>query len=388
MSIDHRADIERELEAGTSRSVITLVNAIIGDAYIRGASDIHIDKARSHIQVRLRIDGLLQNSYSLPADCHAELISRIKILAGLRTDEHFVPHDGRFALSISDGEEITVRLSMVPTHHGENAVLRLLSHTTRSHTMRELGMTEANELAVRNALSAPDGLVLLAGPTGSGKTTTLYALMQELQQSERSLISIEDPVEYELKGVTQIPVHVRHGVTFADGLRSILRQDPDVIMVGEIRDAETASLTIQASRTGHLVLSTLHTRNTRSAISRLENLGVNEHDITSTIRLVIAQRLVRKICADCLVEYIPLDNELEQFSQRFPDLEGPGTYFIGKGCFSCDGRGYSGRIGVFELSTLQSNASRVLRSLLDDALEKVRFGLTTVEEVIRVFHGS
>lgn len=385
--MQYRVEIERELAAGSARSVIALVNAIISDAYIRGASDIHIDKTRSTVQVRLRIDGLLQDSYSLPADCHAELISRIKILAGLRTDEHFVPHDGRFVLNICADEDVTLRLSIVPTHHGENAVLRLLSHVTRSYSMRELGMAEADEVLVKDALSATDGLVILAGPTGSGKTSTLYTLMQVLQGSGRSLISIEDPVEYELAGVTQIPVQAARGVTFSDGLRAILRQDPDVIMVGEIRDAETATLTIQASRTGHLVLTTLHARDAHSARSRLVNLGVDAHDISSTIRVVIAQRLVRKICTECVEEYTPSDSELEKVSQRFLNVELPATYFTGRGCFSCGGHGYSGRIGVFELSS-NGDASESGKSILQDAIQKVHTGITSMEEVLRIFHGS
>jgi type II secretory ATPase GspE/PulE/Tfp pilus assembly ATPase PilB-like protein len=371
---EHRARIEKEIRKGAKRSIILLLEEIIDDARARNASDIHIDIERDHLSVRLRIDGLLESPYQLPFDCHSELISRLKIVAGLRTDERFKPHDGRFTLHLGESL-IEVRLSIIPTYHGENAVLRLLSTDSHTQTLAELGLDMAQEKIIRLALARSHGLLLITGPTGSGKTTTLYSLLETLRNTPRSLVTIEDPVEYALEGVTQIQVHHQFGITFAQGLRALLRQDPDVIMVGEIRDSETATLAVQAAMTGHLVLSTLHTNNAHAAIPRLIDMGIEPYLIASTVHLIIAQRLVRMRCKEC------------QALQRL--------------CVSCGGTGYRGRIGIFELLPVTEELRKSLtsetrnstpevsedfKSLREDGLEKVRSGRISLEELNRILH--
>lgn len=268
---------------------------MIADAHAQNASDIHIDPSRSKTQVRLRVDGLLQDPYTIPANRHAELVARLKILSRLRTDEHMLPRDGGFRFTLpNDGPSFDIRISIVPTQYGESVVLRLLMPPENADSLANLGMNPEQENATLEMLKGPHGMVLVVGPTGSGKTTTLYALIRHLAPTRRSIVSIEDPIEYSIPGIRQIQVMQQHGLTFAEGLRAVLRQDPDVIVLGEMRDAETANLTVNAAHTGHLVLSTLHATSAASARARLEELGINGHRFDSVRVLVIAQKLVRR----------------------------------------------------------------------------------------------
>jgi len=293
-SAAYRNLLSHELRRGTARSIIAIATFLIADAYIHRASDVHIDPAVSGTQVRLRIDGLLSDPYTLPRDCHVELIARLKILSRLRTDEHFSPQDGAFTFTLPDGSTaFDIRLSIVPAHNGECAVLRLLIPLQKSDSFVSLGMTPAQECLVEKALTLPHGLILIVGPTGSGKTTTLYACIRRLVSTRRAVVSIEDPVEYCISGVRQVSVLPHHGLTFAIGLRSLLRQDPDVIVVGEIRDAETAALALSAAHTGHLVLSTLHATSASSAYGRLEELAITDRRIAAAQPLIISQKLVQ-----------------------------------------------------------------------------------------------
>jgi type II secretory ATPase GspE/PulE/Tfp pilus assembly ATPase PilB-like protein len=356
------------------RSIVELVDSLIFYGYQRGASDIHIDPSPDGVIIRFRIDGVVSQIDTLSMSVHEELIARIKILAGLRTDIHFVPQDGRFGFSQAI-EVFDIRVSIVPTHHGENAVLRLLVGKEGGELLEDLGFSESDERRIQQALGRHQGMVLVTGPTGSGKTSTLYTLIKLLASGKTSIITLEDPVEYALKGVRQIQIRERHGVTFANGLRSIIRQDPDIIMVGEIRDAETAQISTNISLTGHLLLSTLHTNSALGAIPRLIDMGIDPYLVASTLSLVIAQRLVRKLCV-CR----------------------------GAGCGECGGSGYRGRVIVGETLVIDEEMrkyimSRVsfseitryaratgMRSMYEDGMEKVELGITTKEEVLRVLH--
>ncbi len=397
--------IHDELTNGLFISVMRLIDALIMDAYIRGVSDIHIDPETDTLRVRMRIDGFLDEAYAFPNDVHAELIARLKILAGLRTDEHFLPQDGRFRFSLPDTSWIDIRISIAPTFYGENAVMRLLSSKTEQSSLGELGIFSDDEHLLHQALSRSTGMIIVTGPTGSGKTTTLYTLMRILAKRSISLVTIEDPIEYSMPGVSQIQANQRTGLTFAKGLRSILRQDPDVLMVGEIRDAETAGLATNAALTGHLVLSTLHTSDAATTLPRLLDMGIEPYLIASTIRLVIAQRLVRRICGSCIYE-------IELSPEERVTLFGPNPSqdtvlshaYKGKGCASCNGTGYKGRLGVYELlpitEELQEAISRRasaqelralattlgMRSMGIDGIRKIGSGETTIEEILRIRH--
>ena len=356
-------------------STIELVSAVIAYAYHRNASDIHIDPTLEGLIIRMRIDGILMHVDTLRIDVHEELVARVKILAGLRTDIHFVPQDGRFRFS----QEIwncDVRVSIIPTHYGENVVLRLLIQNKESNALSDLGFSTADEKRIEEGMAAHQGMILVTGPTGSGKTSTLYTLIKMLSTGTTSIITLEDPVEYALQGVRQIQIREKHGVTFANGLRSIIRQDPDIIMVGEIRDAETAQICTNISLTGHLLLSTLHTNSALGAIPRLIDMGIDPYLVASTISLVVAQRLVRKLCYECK----------------------------GMGCKGCGGTGYKGRTILGEVLAVDdelrkyimshisfAEISRYARSkgmitMYEDGMEKVEKGITTKEEILRVLH--
>src|SRR3989338_4852900 len=280
-------------------SIIGLVDAIIEQAHARGASDIHIDPDRNGLRMRLRIDGVLREAYQLPKNIHPEIISRIKVLAGMRTDEHQATQDGRFRHHFASGETLDMRVSIVPTYQGENVVLRLLSDNAANYTLEMLGFSEADRQKILAAIKRPYGMILSTGPTGSGKTTTLYTLIKMLNSPEVSIVTIEDPIEYAIDRVEQIQVNARTGLTFADGLRCILRQDPNIIMVGEIRDAETANIAVNTALTGHILLYTLHTNDAATTLPRLLDMGIEEYLVASTINIAIGQRLVRKICPGC-----------------------------------------------------------------------------------------
>lgn len=376
-----RTDDEHELgdlqRLATETQTVQVVNLLLRQALQERASDIHVEPFEREVRVRFRIDGLLQEASTIPKRLQAAVASRIKIMAELNIAERRLPQDGRIRLKIA-GRDVDVRVSTVPTVHGESLVLRLLDQSAVPLGLPELGMTPETLERWSQVIDRPHGILLVTGPTGSGKTTTLYAALRRIAAAWRKVITIEDPVEYELPGVNQIPVRPRIGLTFASGLRSILRQDPDVILVGEIRDVETAQIAIQAALTGHLVLSTLHTNDAASGITRLIDMGVDPYLIASTVEGILAQRLVRRVCRQC----------------------------AGTGCAQCRGTGYFGRLGLFELLPVTDDMrplvlarapsrqikekarSQGMQTLREDGLKKAEAGLTTLEEVLRVTQGD
>ena len=381
--------------------VIKLVNLIILKAIREGASDIHLEPEGESLTLRFRVDGVLHEESSPPKYLQSFIISRVKILADLDIAERRIPQDGRFSIKI-ENREIDIRVSCVPTIHGENLVLRLLDATNAILKLPELGFSKETLDRYQKLLAKPHGILLVTGPTGSGKTTTLYGSLDKINSVERNIITVEDPVEYRLTGIRQIQVNPKVNLTFANGLRSILRQDPDVIMVGEIRDRETAEIATHAALTGHLVFSTLHTNDAAGAVSRLVDLGVEPFLISSSLSGILAQRLVRKICADCKEEYAPSADALKGLGAQFSAEKEKVKFYRGKGCGHCSKSGYKGRIGIFELlvpdekirnlivakSSMeelrkQAKASG-MTSLKEDGIRKALEGLTTVEEVLRV----
>lgn len=378
--------------------VIRFVNLLIREAHDAAASDVHLEATRDGLRVRLRLDGVLQELPSPPRTLQAAVVSRIKLLAELDIAERRVPQDGRIRIRL-ESRELDVRVSTVPTLHGESVVLRLLDRGGRPVGLDELGMPPDTLAAFETLAKRAHGIVLSTGPTGSGKTTTLYAALGLRNPATEKVITVEDPVEYHLPDVTQVPVHVKAGVTFAGALRGILRQDPDVLMVGEMRDSETASIAVQAAMTGHLVLSTLHTNDAVSALTRLVDLGVEPYMIAATVEGVLAQRLVRRVCAHCRERYRP-DPSAVALLSGLP--AGDVTLERGRGCTACRDTGYRGRVGVYELLVMSDELKRLLlrtvdppalralaleqgmRVLRQDAWSKIRAGMTTVEEVLRV----
>jgi type II secretory ATPase GspE/PulE/Tfp pilus assembly ATPase PilB-like protein len=378
--------------------VVRYVNLLVRDAYEAGASDIHLEATRSGPLVRFRLDGVLTEAIQPPADLHHAVVSRIKLLAELDIAERRRPQDGRIRVRL-EARELDLRVSTVPTMFGESVVLRVLDRGGRPVELTELGMGESMLSAVGQIAARPHGMFLVTGPTGSGKTTTLYACLAQRDRASEKIVTVEDPVEYQLSGVTQVPVHRQAGVTFGAALRSILRQDPDVVMIGEMRDAETAEIGVQAAMTGHLVFSTLHTNDAVGAVARLLDLGVPDYLVAATIEGVLAQRLVRRICDGCRAEYRPRAELVAQLSGRPARTR---TLQQGVGCSACRGTGFRGRVGLYELVTandamkdaITRGASRSeLRTCAEaggtiplrlDGWSKVESGLTTVEEVLRV----
>ncbi|HWZ60215.1 MAG TPA: GspE/PulE family protein [Gemmatimonadaceae bacterium] len=397
---DERTADVRDL--ATQPPVVRFVNLLVRDAYDAGASDIHLESARAGLTVRFRLDGVLTPAPEPPGELAHAVVSRIKLLAELDIAERRRPQDGRIRVRFED-RAMDLRVSTVPTLFGESVVLRLLDRGGRPVALEALGMPSGVHAGVSRLSSRPHGMVLVTGPTGSGKTTTLYAALQRRDTRAEKVITVEDPVEYELDAVTQVPVHRPAGVTFAAALRSILRQDPDVVMLGEMRDPETAEVAVQAAMTGHVVFSTLHTNDAVGAIPRLVDLGVAPYLIAATLEGVLAQRLVRRICEQCREPDAPDAMQLAAVS-RDESVAGV-SYTRGGGCAACRGTGYRGRLGVFELFTLSdetkhaiaANASRTellalaraegMRSLMADGWTKVVAGETTIEEVWRVAQG-
>ena len=394
--------MERELQTGSISSVINLVDFLLEEAHAAKASDIHFDPQPDKIRVRFRVDGVLIDKYGLPKGIQSEIISRVKILAGLRTDEHQAAQDGRFRLSRGLAQA-DVRVSIAPTYHGENAVLRLLSDRASEYNLETLGFSAVNRKIITQALQKPYGMILATGPTGSGKTTTLYAMLKKLNTPEASIVTIEDPIEYSLPGVNQIGVNPRAGLNFANGLRSILRQDPNIIMVGEIRDTETAGLAVNTALTGHLLLSTLHTNDATTTLPRLIDMGIEPYLIASTVNIAIGQRLVRQICRHCKAQKSLSRGQLHSLQNLLPALpihKDPIVY-QGEGCTACGNSGFAGRIGLQEIlvmdtalreSVLQKDSAARLRALAlqrgfetmaADGWRKVSEGLTTVDELLR-----
>lgn len=399
--------LELEITKGGEISIINLIDCLVETAHKNRVSDIHIDPTADKIRVRFRVDGVLQEAYMFPKSIHNEIISRIKVLSKLRTDEHQATQDGRFRHVFSDtGEFIDLRVSIVPTYHGENAVMRLLSDKAEAFSLESLGFSENDRKKILDALKKPNGMILATGPTGSGKTTTLYTLIKMLNSPEISIVTIEDPIEYAVQDIEQIQVNSKSGLTFANGLRSILRQDPNVIMVGEIRDAETAGIAVNTALTGHLLLSTLHTNDAATTLPRLLDMGIEEYLVASTVSIAIGQRLVRKICEHCK-EKVLINKSLKDSLIDTPIgklISESKSYHKGKGCDECNGSGYSGRICINEvlvaddvikeaiLKKTSANEikkiaiSRGMTTMLEDGWKKISAGETTIEEILRVIH--
>ncbi|MBI2613166.1 MAG: Flp pilus assembly complex ATPase component TadA [Candidatus Levybacteria bacterium] len=384
--------------------IAKIVSTILEYAVTSRASDVHIEPQEDRVRVRYRIDGILYDKLSLPKNVQDAVVSRIKILSEMKIDEHRTPQDGRFNFKVSD-EEVDLRIAVLPTAHGEKIVMRLLRKTGGIPTLDELGLNGSSLRNLETAMLRPHGIILVCGPTGSGKTTTLYSILAKLNTTRVNIMSLEDPIEYQLPGVNQVAVNPAVGLTFATGLRAFLRQDPNIILVGEIRDKETNELALQAALTGHLVFSTLHTSNAAGALPRLLDLGAENFLLASTMNAIVGQRIVRKICDNCKEEYAPLPQILEEIKKILGPLF-PTRADIklsrGKGCDQCGKSGYLGRVGIFEtLPVTPKIASLVLESadsatmekeailegmitMKQDGYLKVLQGKTTVEEVLRV----
>ena len=392
--------------SGDSLPIAKIIDTLINTAYEDRVSDVHIEPTESESLIRFRIDGVLQDVLLMPKAIHDRLITRIKVLSNLRTDEHMSAQDGKMRIAVPE-EQLDIRVSILPVTGGEKVVLRLLSSKSREYSLVSLGMAPEDLIKIERAYSQTYGMILSTGPTGSGKTTSIYAILKVLNTREKNITTIEDPVEYWIKGANQVQVNVKTNLTFADGLRSILRQDPNIIFVGEIRDNETAGIAVNAALTGHLVLSTLHTNDAATAIPRLSDMGVEPFLVASTVRVIIAQRLLRKICDGCKTSReFTMEELLKHFSRDiiakfFPDGESITTYH-GAGCKLCHNTGYKGRLGAFEVLEVSSEIRKLIaaksdaevinnqaikegmRSMLEDAMIKVQKGQTTIEEVIRV----
>lgn len=385
----------------TDLPVIKILDTILEYAVAEGTSDIHLEVMESTYLVRFRVDGVLRDILNLPKAIHPGIVARIKILSQLKIDEHRVPQDGRFKFKIKDSL-IALRVSILPGFYGENIVLRILPESARPYAMEELGLTGHNLDLVKNNIKKPHGMILVTGPTGSGKTTTLYSVLTILNTTEVKICTIEDPVEYGIKRVNQIQVNPAAGLTFAAGLRSLLRHDPDIIMVGEIRDKETAEMAIHSSLTGHLVLSTLHTNDAAGTIPRFLDMGAEGFLVASTVNLVIAQRLVRKICTSCIESYTPSEDTLRYLSKYLDQKELAQKFYKGKGCNECGKKGYKGRIGIYEALEVNDEIRNLIIKrvaaeeinkaalkngmvpLVRDGLNKASGGVTTIEEILRV----
>ncbi|MBY7836927.1 type II secretion system ATPase GspE [Vibrio fluvialis] len=385
------------LESEDDAPIIKLINAMLGEAIKEGASDIHIETFEKALSIRFRVDGVLREVLSPSRKLSPLLVSRVKVMAKLDIAEKRVPQDGRISLRIG-GRSVDVRVSTMPSSHGERVVMRLLDKNATRLDLHSLGMTERNHDNFRHLIERPHGILLVTGPTGSGKSTTLYAGLQELNSNERNILTVEDPIEFDIDGIGQTQVNPKVDMTFARGLRAILRQDPDVVMVGEIRDLETAQIAVQASLTGHLVMSTLHTNTAIGAVTRLRDMGIEPFLISSSLLGVLAQRLVRTLCPDCKVPY-----EADKEQRKLFDLKKKDELILYKahGCEKCNFKGYRGRTGIHELVLVTDEVQALIHaeageqaieklvrettpSIRDDGLEKVRLGVTSLEEVMRV----
>ena len=396
--------IEQLRELSEEAPVIKLANLIISRAIGDGASDIHIEPGKSNVRIRLRVDGILHEVMHVPKKVQASLISRVKIMAEMDIATKRSPQDGRIG-AVIDGRQFDFRVSTLPSVHGEKVVLRILDKSAISIGLHKLGLLPETLERFETVISRAYGIILVTGPTGSGKSTTLYSVLRKLNSGEENIVTIEDPVEYEVEGLTQVQINPRAGLTFATGLRTMLRQDPDIAMVGEIRDAETAIMATEAALTGHLVLSTLHTNDAPGALTRLVEMGIEPFLIASSVVGVLAQRLVRLACAKCKEQYQPPSDAVRRLG-----IEHEGdtrvTFYRGRGCDACRGTGYKGRIGVYELMlvddrvrdlVLQKSSSHLIRetaiesgmkTLKDDAIAKILLGQTTLEECLRVIYAG
>ncbi len=394
-------------EAPISKAVAVIIKYAVQSR----ASDIHIEPQENDVKIRYRIDGILQHTVSLPKSVHAAIISRIKILSNLKIDEQRIPQDGRFHTIVAD-KEIDFRVSTLPTANGEKVVMRLLDKSAGILTLEKLGLQGKGFDILSANIKKPHGMILVTGPTGSGKSTTLYAIIDKINDVGINIVTLEDPIEYYIKGVNQSQIRPDIGFTFANGLRSIVRQDPDVIMVGEIRDLETAEMAVHAALTGHVVLSTLHTNDAVGAVPRLIDMGIEPFLIASSVNVVVAQRLVRKICEKCKESYpatSEMQKEFEEEIEKLPEQEkkninltNPLMLYRGKGCNECNNTGFKGRLGIFEVlpmedeieeltlkkvpaSKIQEQAIKLgMITMKQDGIIKVLTGITTMEEVLRV----
>ncbi|KKU91255.1 MAG: Type II secretion system protein E (GspE) [Microgenomates group bacterium GW2011_GWA1_48_10] len=399
--VNQAAASSSDKEAPISEIVDLLINYAFGNR----ASDIHIEPEKDRSLVRFRIDGILHDVLEIPRDLHDQIVSRVKVASKLKTDEHLSAQDGKMQLQLPE-EELDIRVSIVPTTKGEKVVMRLLSSTSRQFALSDLGMREGDLNRVKDGFNKPYGMVLSTGPTGSGKTTTIYAIVKIINTRDVNIATIEDPVEYEIEGVNQIQVNSKTNLTFASGLRSILRQDPNAIFVGEIRDNETADIAVNSATTGHLVLSTLHTNDAATTLPRLLDMGVEPYLVASTVNVIIGQRLVRKICEKCRFS---VELDLEELGKNVtPTLlkkqfgeQKQVRVYKGKGCPVCHQSGYDGRVGIFEVLVMSPEVKELITSkatsdtirekavalgmttMLEDGLEKVQQGITTIDEVLR-----
>lgn len=391
-------ETEDLLESEDDAPIIKLINAMLGEAIKEGASDIHVETFETQLTVRFRVDGVLREILKPNRKLASMLVSRIKVMSKMDIAEKRVPQDGRITLRIA-GRAVDVRVSTMPTGHGERVVLRLLDKNNARLDLKDLGMTQANRDKFADLIRKPHGIILVTGPTGSGKSTTLYAGLSEINSKDRNILTVEDPIEFDLLGVGQTQVNSKVDMTFARGLRAILRQDPDVVMVGEIRDLETAQIGVQASLTGHLVLSTLHTNTAAGAITRLEDMGIEPFLLSSSLLAVLSQRLVRTLCNDCREPHTPSAEELKVLGVAM--LGKDHQLYSAKGCVACNHTGYKGRTGIHELLVVDEEIRELVHngkgeqaiekyirtstpSIREDGCLKVLHGITTLEEVLRV----
>ncbi len=404
-----RAAGKKGEDAAADLPIVAIADNLLSFALSSRASDIHLEILDDATLVRYRIDGILHEVMRIPKEIHNALLARIKLLSGLKLDEHFKPQDGRFRYQIVN-QIMDVRVSVMPTYYGEKIVMRLLEASQKPISLEDLGMSAYVSKVVTNALQRTFGMFLSTGPTGSGKSTTLYAMMNIVNQPGVNVVSVEDPVEYNMKYVNQTQINPQAGITFASGLRALLRQDPNVIMVGEIRDTETADVAVQAALTGHLLLSTLHTNDAGSTIPRLFDLGVQPFLVASVLNAILAQRLVRKICTICIYSY-EIDEQIKdtvrrQLLQAHPEEKNPqipSVLYKGKGCSACGGTGYRGRVGIYEAIEVTDTIKSIIATspfnpeslrlaarangtvtMFEDGLDKAQVGLTSLEEVLRV----
>ncbi|MEK7481946.1 MAG: GspE/PulE family protein, partial [Patescibacteria group bacterium] len=395
-------------EAAAAVPTVAIIDNLLFYAMSLRASDIHIEIFEDGILVRFRIDGVLQEVMKIPGEVHPSIIARIKLLSGLKIDEHQRPQDGRFRHKVG-GDLADIRTSTIPTFYGEKVEMRLLTSAQKPLSLRELGMLEDMERVVKENIVKAYGMVLITGPTGSGKTTTLYSILNILNRSEVNIVTIEDPIEYDMKFINQTQINTVAGVTFANGLRAILRQDPNVIMVGEIRDEETAEIAVHSALTGHLLLSSLHTNDAPTAIPRLIDMKIAPFLAAAVLNVILAQRLVRKICLDCIESFPPSADLVESIKKQVEELnlsvdfKPPKVLYRGRGCLNCGNTGYSGRIGIYEVLNIDEDVRKEIvnpnfsldnliaiakkkgmLTMFEDGLRKAGLGTTTIEEVLRV----
>jgi len=390
-----------DILVGSDTPVIQMLNSLFLKAVRSNASDIHFEPFSDRVVVRFRLDGVLHEISTIPLNAYSQVVSRIKIISKLNVAEKRLPQDGRIKIKIGE-KKLDMRVSTLPTVFGERVVIRLLDRSDQLLTLEELGFESDDLRKYERIIRKPHGLVLVTGPTGSGKSTTLYASLLKLKTPRKNIITIEDPVEYQIDGISQIQVNPKIDLTFANGLRSILRQDPDIVMVGEIRDIETAEIAVHASMTGHLVLSTLHTNDAPSAVARLVDMGVEPFLVASSLEGVVAQRLVRKICEVCKTEYEPKEEEIQEINRNIGKELNIEKLYRGKGCENCLGTGFKGRVALYEIMEIDEDMRTVIskqpesmsvrenalkkgmRTLIQDGILKAVKGITTVEEVLQV----